>query len=88
MAIDFFWVGGGINLVRTLVPIVANCSKNPEVTNAAAGTFLHEGRIAAVHCILNQCLLQDFWHGGRPVPFQSLKISYSLYPKANSVTID
>ena len=53
MAIDFFWSGGGINLVRTLVPIAANCSKNPEVTNAAAGTFLHEGREAAVRCGLH-----------------------------------
>ena len=44
MAIDFFWSGGGINLVRTLVPIAVNCSKNPGVTNAAPCTFLHEGR--------------------------------------------
>ena len=46
MAIDFFWSGGGINLVRTLVPIALNCSKNPGVTNAAPCTFLHEGRRA------------------------------------------
>jgi len=49
MATDFF-AGGGIKLERALVPIAANCSKNPEVTNAAAGTFLHEGREAAVRC--------------------------------------
>ena len=52
MATDFF-AGGGIKLERALVPIAANCSKNPEVTNAAAGTFLQEGREAAVRCGLH-----------------------------------
>jgi hypothetical protein len=50
MATDFFAGGEGLEPVQTLVPIAANCSKNPEVTNAAAGTFLHEGREAAVRC--------------------------------------
>jgi len=53
MATDFF-AGGGIKLGRALVPIAANCSKNPEVTNAAAGTFLHEGRFAVVRCAIHQ----------------------------------
>ena len=53
MAIDFF-AGGGIKLERTLVPIAANCSKKPEVTNAAAGTFLQEGRKAVVRCGLDR----------------------------------
>ena len=50
MATDFFAEGEGLEPVQTLVPIAANCSKSPEVTNAAAGTFLHEGREAAVRC--------------------------------------
>lgn len=54
MAIDFFWSGGGINLVRTLVPIAVNCSKNPGVTNAAPCTFLHEGREADFRCVLEE----------------------------------
>ena len=40
-------------LERALVPIAANCSKNPEVTNAAAGTFRQERREAAVRCGLH-----------------------------------
>ena len=54
MATDFFWGGGGIKLERAVVPITANCSKKPEVTNAAAGTFLHEGRFAVVRCAIHQ----------------------------------
>ena len=50
----FFWGGGGIKLERAVVPITANCSKKPEVTNAAAGTFLHEGRFAVVRCAIHQ----------------------------------
>ena len=34
MATDFFWGGGGIKLVRTLVPIAVNARK-PKMTNAA-----------------------------------------------------
>jgi hypothetical protein len=36
--------------VRTSVPIAPNGGKDPEVIDAAACTFLHEGRRAAVRC--------------------------------------
>jgi hypothetical protein len=42
--------GGGIKLVRTLVPIAANGGKDPEVIDAAACTFLHEGREPDIRC--------------------------------------
>jgi hypothetical protein len=65
MATDFF-AGGGIKLGRALVPIAANCSKNPEVTNAAAGTFLHEGR------------KPDFRCGRRSHVWKILKLTFTL----------
>jgi hypothetical protein len=34
--------------VQTLVPIAANGGKDPEVIDAAACTFLHEGREAVI----------------------------------------
>jgi hypothetical protein len=37
--------------VRALVPIAANGGKDPEVIDAAAYTFLHEGRSADFRCI-------------------------------------
>ena len=82
MATDFF-AGGGIKLKRAVVPIAANCSKNPEVTNAAAGTFLHEGREAAVRCGLHggphcgqSAILLPLrqgpqWHTVRPIVSQA-----------------
>ena len=36
--------------VQTLVPIAANSGKDPEVIDAAACTFLHEGREADLRC--------------------------------------
>jgi hypothetical protein len=42
----------GLEPVQTLVPIAANARK-PKMTNAAAGTFLHEGRFAVVRCGLH-----------------------------------
>ena len=50
----FFGAGGVIELVRTLVPIAVNASKKLKLTDAAAGTFLHEGRIADLRCIGKQ----------------------------------
>ena len=44
----------GLEPVQTLVPIAANCSNKPRVTNAAAGTFLQEGRFAVVRCAIHQ----------------------------------
>ncbi|MFT5871010.1 MAG: hypothetical protein ACI8TF_003142 [Paracoccaceae bacterium] len=36
--------------MRTSVPIAPNGGKDPEVIDAAACTFLHEGRIADLRC--------------------------------------
>ena len=49
---DYFFVGGeeGLEPVQTLVPIAANGGKDPEVIDAAACTFLNEGRKKDVRC--------------------------------------
>ena len=43
--------------MQTLVPIAANGGKDPEVIDAAACTFLHEGRIADLRCTEHIALL-------------------------------
>ena len=42
-AVNFWGVGGGIELVRKLVPIAANSGKEPEVTVAAMHSNGHFG---------------------------------------------
>ena len=49
--------GEGLEPVQTLVPIAANGGKDPEVINAAACTFLHEGRKPDIRCALHIGLL-------------------------------
>ena len=39
---------------RTLVHLAANGSNEPKVPDAAACTFLHEGRFAVVRCAIHQ----------------------------------
>jgi hypothetical protein len=46
----YFEGGGGLEPVQTLVPIEANGGKDPEVIDAAACTFLHEGREPDIRC--------------------------------------
>jgi hypothetical protein len=43
--------------VRTSVPIPVNASKRSKLTDAAAGTFLHEGRKPDFRCALHRGLL-------------------------------
>jgi hypothetical protein len=52
-------VEGGIEPVRTLRSIAVNGGKDPEVIDAAACTFLHEGREAVVRCAGDERQLCD-----------------------------
>jgi hypothetical protein len=46
----YLWGGEGLEPVQTFVPIAVNSGKDPEVIDAAACTFLHEGRIVDLRC--------------------------------------
>jgi hypothetical protein len=51
MATDFLWGEKGWSQCRHWWPIAVNSGKDPEVIDAAACTFLHEGRIADFRCV-------------------------------------
>jgi len=59
--------------VQTLVPIAANGGKDPEVIDAAACTFLHEGREPDFRCALHRWLLSGTnRHFAAPTPTSAI----------------